>query len=149
MTDDLDSRVAIWQTYVQTAENTSNRREAINRYMVPTHLAVLSAHWLLSPSDLHHALLGMVGIGVGLLWIVLLKAHSKINEVKYDIIREMESELPAKPFNREAEASGIDSKRRYPALAKTQMISASVVTLAHLAIAVWYFVVYIQSALSH
>ena len=24
----------MWQKYVQTAENTSNRREAINRYMV-------------------------------------------------------------------------------------------------------------------
>ena len=31
---ELNARVAMWQTYIQTAETDSNRAESINRYMI-------------------------------------------------------------------------------------------------------------------
>ena len=136
---DRSDRVAMWQTYVQTAENTSNRREAINRYMVPIHLAILVGHFGLPLTEPFHFLVGIAGMVVSYLWLVLLDSHSKINEVKYDIIRSLESELPCQPFDKEAEISGIDTGRRiYPSLAYMQYMVAVIVLAVHFGIAVVY-----------
>ena len=136
---DRSDRIAMWQTYVQTAENTSNRREAINRYMVPIHLAILAGHLGLPLTEPFHFLVGIAGMIVSYLWLVLLDSHSKINEVKYDIIRSLESNLPCQPFDKEAERSGIDSGRRiYPSLAYMQYTVAVVVLAVHFGIAVVY-----------
>ena len=105
MADDRSDRVAMWQTYVMTAENTSIRRESINRYMVLVNLAVFSAHFAL-PGDItlfSHVLISAVGVVTSALWYSLLDSHSKINRVKYDIIRKLESDLPFQPFDEEAE----------------------------------------------
>ena len=139
MDGDSSDRVVMWQTYVQTAENTSNRREAINRYMVPIHLAILTGHLALSLSDPMHFLVGVAGMSVSYLWLALLDAHSKINRVKYDIIRSLESDLPCQPFDREAKDSGIDSRRRlYPPLATMQYSVALGAFFVHISIAIVY-----------
>ena len=129
----------MWQSYVQTAENTSSRREAVNRYMVFTHLAVFSAHFAL-PGQITpfvHVCISGAGVVVAALWIVLLYSHGKINEVKYDIIRELETDLPCQPFDEEAKRSGLDTRRIYPPLAMAQNQVASFVGVAHLAVLIY------------
>ena len=129
---DKSDLVAMWQTYVQTAENTSTRREAINRYMVPVHLAIMASHFALSMATPHHVLIGLAGVGVSYLWLVLLDAHYKINKVKYDIITELEKDLPSQPFGMESTASGIETGRRiYPPLTQMQYIAARTVFVVH------------------
>ncbi len=136
---DKSDLVAMWQTYVQTAENTSTRREAINRYMVPVHLAIMASHFALSLAILHHVLIGLAGLGVSYLWLVLLDAHSKINKVKYDIITELEKDLPCEPFSMESKASGIEAGRRiYPPLTRMQYIAARTVFVVHLLMSLAY-----------
>ncbi|MXY20266.1 MAG: SoxR reducing system RseC family protein [Dehalococcoidia bacterium] len=141
---DRSDRVAMWQTYVQTAENTSIRREAINRYMVPVHLAILAGHLALPLTEPYHFLVGVAGMGVSYLWLALLDAHSKINKVKYDIILAMEKDLPSQPFNDEAEDSGIDKggRRIYPPLTRMQYVAARAVFITHTLIAVVYLVLW-------
>ena len=144
MANDSSDRVAMWQTYVQTAENTSTRREAINRYMVPVHLAVLAGHLVLPLTEPYHFLMGLAGMGVSYLWLALLDAHSKINKVKYDIILAMENDLPCQPFNRESEDSGIGvGKRIYPPLTYMQYIAAYTVFASHTLVAVLYLVLWV------
>ena len=142
---DRSDRVAMWQTYVQTAENTSTRREAINRYMVPVHLAILAGHLALPLAEPYHFLVGVAGMGVSYLWLALLDAHSKINKVKYDIILAMEKDLPSQPFNTEAKDSGIDcgGRRIYPPLTRMQYVAARAVFVAHTLIAVVYLILWI------
>ena len=142
--DDRSDRVAMWQTYVQTAENTSNRREAINRYMVPVHLAILAGHFGFPLTEPFHALVGIAGIVVSCLWLALLDAHSKINRVKYDIIRSLESELPCQPFEEEAKKSGIGTGRRaYQPLTYMQHVTARIVFAVHLLISIVYIVLWL------
>ena len=142
--DDRSDRVTMWQTYVQTAENTSNRREAINRYMVPIHLAIWAGHLGLPLSEPFHFLVGIAGMAVSILWLGLLDAHSKINGVKYDIIRSLESELPSQPFDEEAKYSGIDAGRRtYRPLTKMQYAAAGIVCGVHFLIALSYLVMWL------
>ena len=134
----------MWQTYVQTAENTSNRREAINRYMVPIHLAIWAGHLGLTLTEPFHFLVGLAGVAVSALWLGLLDAHGKINGVKYDIIRSMESELPCQPFDEEAKRSGIDAgRRKYRPLAQMQYAAARIVFGVHLLICLTYLVLWI------
>lgn len=142
--NDRSDKVAMWQTYVQTAENTSDRREAINRYMVPVHLAIWAGHLGLSLTEPFHCLVGLAGVAVSILWIGLLDAHGKINGVKYDIIRSLESELPCQPFDEEAKRSGIDAgRRKYRPLAQMQYAAAWIVFGVHLLIALTYLVLWI------
>ena len=142
--DDRSDRVAMWQTYVQTAENTSNRREAINRYMVPIHLAIWAGHLGLPLTEPLHFLVGLAGVAVSALWLGLLDAHGKINGVKYDIIRSMESELPCQPFDEEAKRSGIDAgRRKYRPLAQMQYAAARIVFGVHFLISLTYLVLWI------
>ena len=138
MADDRSDRVAIWQTYVQTAENTSTRREAVNRYMVFAHLAIFSAHFALSGQLLVHIAIAGAGIVVAALWVILLRSHGKINKAKYRIIQELEADLPYQPFNAEANLTGIDSRRIYPELSKVQMIVAVGVFAAHFLVMAYY-----------
>lgn len=139
MADDSSDRVAMWQTYVQSAENTSNRREAVNRYMVFTHLAVYSAHFALpgQMTPFVHVCISGAGVVVAALWIVLLYSHGKINEVKYDIIRALEANLPCQPFEEEAKRTGIDTRRIYPPLAMAQNQVAAFVGAAHLTVLIY------------
>ena len=133
------ARVAMWQTYVQTAENTSTRREAINRYMVPVHLAMMASHFALPLDELPHIAIGIVGMAVSYLWIALLKAHGTINRVKFDIIIALEKDLPCRPFGMESESSGIDTGRRiYPPLSDLQNKAAWTVLVVHLLMSVAY-----------
>lgn len=142
---DKSDRVAMWQVYVQTAENTSTRREAINRYMVPIHLAILAGHLALPLIEPFHFLVGVAGMGVSYLWLAILDAHSKINKVKYTIILAMENDLPCQPFNEEAKGSGIDgdSRRIYPPLTYMQYAAALVTFGIHTLTAVTYLVLWI------
>lgn len=134
MADDSSDRVAMWRTYVQTAENTSIRRESINRYMVLAHLAIFSAHFALPGelSALVHLGVASAGAVAGVLWVALLLSHGEINRVKYRIIQELEADLPCQPFTEEAKLSGIRSRRRiYPALSWSQTTVAYLTSLAH------------------
>lgn len=139
MADDSSDRVAMWQTYVQTAENTSSRREAVNRYMVFTHLAIFSAHFALPGhiTPFVHVWISGAGVVAAALWVVLLYSHGKINEVKYEIIRALEADLPCQPFEEEAKRSGIDTRRIYPPLAKMQNQVATFVGAIHLAVLIY------------
>lgn len=146
MDSDSSDRVAMWQTYVQSAENTSTRREAINPYMVPIHLAILTGNFALValPEPLH-VVIGLAGVGASFLWLGLLDAHFKINDVKFSIIRSMEAELPYQPFDDEAKRSGIDTRRRmYPPLTKLQYRAAWVILFVHLITAVWYLCLWVS-----
>ena len=136
MADDSSDRVAMWQTYVQSAENTSIRRESINRYMVLAHLAIFSAHFALPGelSTLVHVSIASAGIVAAILWVSLLVSHGEINRIKYRVIQQLEADLPCQPFTEEDKLSGIRSRRRiYPALAKSQMVVASMASLGHAA----------------
>ncbi|MXX53619.1 MAG: SoxR reducing system RseC family protein [Dehalococcoidia bacterium] len=137
--DDRSDRVLMWQTYVQTAENTSTRREAINRYMVPVHLAMMASHFVLPLNELPHIVIGIVGMAVSYLWIALLDAHRKINDAKYDIIIALEEDLPCRPFDMESKSTGIDTGlRKYPPLTQLQNRAAWTVFVVHLLVIVTY-----------
>ena len=139
----------MWQTYVQTAENTSTRREAVNRYMVFAHLAIFSAHLALPGqlSSLVHIGIAGAGIIVAALWVILLDSHGKINEAKYRIILELETDLPFQPFTAEANQTGIGARRVYPKLSKVQWFVAAAVFVGHFLVMLYHLACYFQRCL--
>ena len=139
MTKDTSNRVAMWQTYVQTAENTSNRREATHRYMVPVHLAIFAAHLVREFAEPVHVWVSFAGVAMGVLWLILLHSHYTVNKAKYAIIRSLERELPRQPFTEESELIGIDSDRLiFPGLANIQHWGVVGVVIAHAVIALGF-----------
>jgi len=140
MAEDSADRVAMWQTYVQTAENTSSLREVVNRYMVFVHLAIFSAHFAL-PGQLApvaHILISTAGFVVAGLWIVLLDLHGRINAAKCKIIQELEADLPFQPITAETKLIGIGSRRSYLELSMLQMVVAWVVLVGHVFVMLYY-----------
>ena len=144
MADDSADRVAMWQTYVQTAENTSARREVVNRHMVLIHLAIFSAHFALPGqlAPIAHILISTAGLAVAGLWLVLLDSHGQINAAKYKIIQELEADLPFQPFTAEAKLTGIGSSRSYPELSKSQTVVPWVVLVVHVLVVAYHMTCY-------
>ena len=122
------------------AENTSIRREAINRYMVPVHLAIFAAHLVRDFPEPVHVYISTAGVAIGALWAILLHSHNQINKVKYDIILSLEEELPCRPFTDEARLSGIEADRRrtYIGLSTVQIWGAGVVIAVHVVMLIYF-----------
>ena len=43
-------------------------------------------------------LVTVVGMAVSVLWFLIIKSHSDLNKIKFDVIHELESHLPAAIF---------------------------------------------------
>ena len=137
MANDTSDRIAMWQTYVQSAENTNSQREAINRYMIPIHLAIFASYLVLDVTGYIYAWIGIAGGTIAALWAILLESHARINYVKYDIICNLESDLPCQPFTQELKPSVVDTlRRKYPSLTIIQLWGAGVVVIVHCVIVV-------------
>lgn len=102
-TNSRSDKIAIYRTYVQTAENTSTRSRQVNQYMVPLHSAIFVAQFAFHAeiSALFHLGIAILGTVTGVLWVAQLIFDGEVNKVKHGIIRDMESDLRYQPFTEE------------------------------------------------
>ncbi len=93
-----------YKLYVQSAETVSARRVASNRHMLTLSAAILALYGLLYANiDLGWTALGIpvVGIAVSVVWCAIIKSHADLNEIKFEIIHELEKRLPAAVYTHE------------------------------------------------
>ncbi len=93
-----------YKVYVQSAENVSSRRIASIRYFLTLNAALVafygfqpagfgSGYWTL--------VIPVVGVLVSCIWYSIIKSHADLNQVKFDVIHEFESHLPAAMYQYE------------------------------------------------
>ncbi len=93
-----------YKLYVQSAENVSARRIASNRHMLTLSAAILALYGLLYANfdvGASALVLPLVGIGVSAVWLAIIKSHVDLNAIKFEIVLELESHLPAAIYTHE------------------------------------------------
>lgn len=94
-----------YRTYVNTTVNVSERRMRNNRFYVVLLSATLGLISILVETGMIEAagllLAGLVGLSLCSLWYLSIVSYKQLNSGKYQVIGEMEAELPFAPFSRE------------------------------------------------
>lgn len=86
-----------YKLYVQSAENVSARRVASSRYLLTLNIALVTLYGIQSEGFVQSywaLLVPILGIPVSLLWYQIIKSHSDLNTVKFEIIHQLEEHLP-------------------------------------------------------
>lgn len=91
--------------YVETTLDVSNRRLRNNRFYVLLLSGTLAVISVLAKTDIIQAaglvLAGATGFALCILWYASILSYQQLNSGKYEVVTEMEEELPFAPFSRE------------------------------------------------
>ena len=87
-----------YKLYVQSADNASERRIASNRYLLTLNAALVAAYGFQSAFTervIFVVPVAVAGIALSLLWYSIIKSFRDLNSIKFKIIHELETYLPA------------------------------------------------------
>ena len=93
-----------YKLYVQSAENVSARRVSSGRYLLTVNAALVALYGFQStnPSQIYWLIpVSVVGIIVSILSFNIIKSHSDLNKVKFEVILKLEQHLPAALYDYE------------------------------------------------
>ncbi|MEO0585125.1 MAG: hypothetical protein AAF135_23125 [Bacteroidota bacterium] len=109
-----------YKLMVSTADTASDRRSRNNQlYLSLTTFLISVSSFLTQVGETqpwHYVIwigLSIAGVLICLLWYVNIRSFRQLNSGKYQVILELEKQLPAQPFQREWEilGEGQDNKR--------------------------------------
>ena len=93
-----------YKLYVQSAENVSARRLASSQYLLTLNAALFALYGFQSASfgqNYWTLLVPFAGFSVCLIWCSIIKSHTDLNRVKFEVIHEFEEHLPAAMYKYE------------------------------------------------
>jgi hypothetical protein len=96
---DIESLLTQWQTCVEMADSVSARRDTMNNLFVTLHLALITTVAVIWDSKAYPLI--WLGCVLCLLWLISIGNYRKLNQAKYDVICEIEKQLPTQPFSDE------------------------------------------------
>ena len=88
-----------WQTCVEMANSVSQRRDLTNNIFITINLALIAA--VSSKFDFKSIFVLTAGIALCILWKVFINNYKYLNKVKFEVIQELEMNLPVKPYTEE------------------------------------------------
>jgi len=110
MTDGNNSKFAIFEVYLATAEKVSDRRAQANSWLLSVNSAIVALYGYLQSDKLAVSApqklvwpwaIPAAGVIVCLAWSALLKSYRELNRAKFAVLAELEKDLPASPTTRE------------------------------------------------
>jgi hypothetical protein len=118
--DEKDPRLALFELYLARAEKVSDRRAQANSWMLSVNSAIVALYGYL-PAD-KAAVSGAqkavwlwaipaAGALVCVAWATLLTSYRKLNRAKFEVLMEIEANLPLSLFTREREIYRRDGRR--------------------------------------
>lgn len=99
--DNNEILLAQWQTCVEMANATSQRRDTMNNIFVTLNLGILAAVSLVW--NIKSILILIAGIVVCIIWLLFIRNFKLLNTAKFEVIDSMEKQLPEAPFRKEWE----------------------------------------------
>lgn len=129
-----------YKLYVQSAENVSARRLASNRYMLTLSAAILALYGLLYANfDLNWTalVLPVMGISVTVVWHAIIKSHADLNEIKFEIVHELEEHLPTSVYKHEWRLAEDGGGESYQEVSKIERLVPWLFVALHLFLTAW------------
>lgn len=102
MTNNLKKELLLaqWQTCVEMADSVSKQRTTINSIFITLNLGIIAMTAKIQKLYLSFLLI-TVGIILCCLWTMLINHYRQLNQIKFEIINEIEKQLPEQPFTKE------------------------------------------------
>lgn len=121
MDNQLKQRLDLYTLYLGTAEKVSDRRWQANSWLLSVNSALVGLYGYLGkgPPPLAKAAgvwvwaIPAAGILVCLTWLAVLASFHKLNKAKFQLLQEIEQELPLALFKREQEIYRSLGRRRF------------------------------------
>jgi len=122
MADGKDSKLAMFELFLATAEKVSDRRAQANSWMLSVNSAIVALYGYIQsdkmavgvpPKAVWLWAIPAGGAIVCLAWAALLASYRKLNSAKYTVLAELEADLPASPFTRERQIYKKDGRRSF------------------------------------
>lgn len=107
-----------WKTCVEMANCNSEKRNNSNNIFITINVAILAV--ISFSIEYKSLMLSLAGMCICFLWIYTLNSYSKLSTAKYDIINEIEKQLPLSPFLYEWEK--LNNKKKYIKLTTIEKI---------------------------
>ena len=133
-----------YKIYVQSAENVSARRVASSRYLLTLNIALVTLYGIQSEGFVQSywtMLVPILGILVSVLWYQIIKSHSDLNTVKFEIIHELEEHLPVALYAYEWQLAGEGRGTSYSAVTHIEQGIPIAFIVLHIALFISSFLV--------
>lgn len=88
-----------WKTVVEMADSTSNRRISSSNVFILINTAILA--FISFEVGFTNLIISIIGIVISVVWICSIKSYKKINKIKFKVINELETFLPASTYGYE------------------------------------------------
>lgn len=125
-----------WQTCVEMANSVSERRDNMNNLFVTLNLAILTAISFIW--DAKTIVLLVAGIIVCIVWTLFLRNFRELNRAKFEVINEIELQLPVSAFK--DEWTSVKKSKKY--IEGTKLEKSFPIAFCVLYIAILIFIVY-------
>jgi hypothetical protein len=112
-----------YKLYVETSQKLSDRRLSTNNYLFTINSSLLTLLGILAtllPEPKALAIIPAAGCLLSVAWILMLTSFKRLNAAKFDVIRELEKNLPANVFGKEWEYLTKNASHRYSALSDVE-----------------------------
>lgn len=133
----------IYRIYVQTAENTSERRLKSNLFYLTLCSTLITASVTISEFEISGNLgiiISLLGIVFALIWLSNIKTYKQLNSAKFKVIHQLEEKLPAQCFKDEW---AIIKSDRYIGLSRIESYVPFAFIIAFLIYAIVFHIVFI------
>ncbi|MBV8457146.1 MAG: hypothetical protein JO122_11095 [Acetobacteraceae bacterium] len=120
MAEGKDPKLALFELYLATAEKVSDRRAQANAWMLSVNSAIVALYGYLqadkmavsaAQKGLWLLAIPAAGVLVCLAWAAMLTSYRKLNRAKFEVLQQIETDLPFPVFTREREAYKKDRRR--------------------------------------
>lgn len=141
--NDKDILLELYKVYVQTAENTSDRRLRSNSFYLAICSSLIAISYVLIRLDAIDSIwvvgLGVFGALLSVVWWLNIKSYKALNSGKFKVILELEEQLPFACFTKEWEALGhIGNKPKiYRLLTKVEGYVPLIFAFIYILMIVW------------
>ena len=98
MTNGQDSKFAMFELYLGTAEKVADRRAQANSWMLSVNSGIVALDGFLKSVNIA---LPVAGVITCVAWALLLKSYREINRAKFQVLSDLEPDLPASPITSE------------------------------------------------
>ena len=110
--------VEVYKVYVLSADQVSARRQAANAFFLTLNTLVLGATgYLIAREQIVQIGFATLGIVLSSIWFMLIISFRNLNSAKFNVIQQLESTLPFRPFAAEWKLLA----RRYVGAARLEM----------------------------
>lgn len=105
-----------YKMYVESAERISERRVAANNYLLTVNASLVTLYGLVAAklgAGYWVVLVPVAGILVSITWHRIITSYRGLNTVKFEVIHELERDMPAAPYDYEWQKAGKGQGKAY------------------------------------